>query len=134
MITGLVRCFVAASVAATVVLVPATAQAQTPRQRLDALVHQRSVGSTSVSVTDVTTHRTLSVGAGKGMITASVVKLELLETLLAIRQATNRRPSATERRHLIPMIEHSSNADADWIYRDVGARAGLRRWRTISGY
>ena len=116
------------ALAAVAVVVPAGAGAATPREQLDALVAQRSVSSTSVSVYDVTARRTLTVGSTSGMVTASVVKLELLETLLAVRQAAHRQPTATDRRHLVPMIERSSNADATWVYGELGGRAGVRRW------
>ncbi len=129
------RCLVvAAALAATSLALPVTAaNAGTPRQRLDALVRQRSRSSTSITVVDVTARHTLTVGSTSGMITASVVKLELLETLLAIRQSQHRRPTVTERRHLVPMIEHSSNADASWVFRRIGGREGAIRWENRLG-
>lgn len=119
---------VAALTAATLALPATGADATTPRQRLTALLHQRSASASSVSVVDITAKRTLTAGSSSGMITASVVKLELLETLLAIRQSQHKQPTATERSHLVPMIEHSSNADASWVYQHVGGRAVVRRW------
>ena len=115
------------------VAVPAGADAATPRQRLTTLLHQRRASASSVSVLDVTTGHSLTAGSASGMVTASVVKLELLETLLAVRQAQHRRPTPTERSHLLPMIEHSSNADASWVYRRIGGRAVVARWESRLG-
>jgi hypothetical protein len=120
---------VVATLTVTSLALPALdATATTPRQRLTALLHQRSASASSVSVVDVTAHRTLTVGSAAGMVTASVVKLELLETVLVIAQSRHRGPTATERRHLVPMIEHSSNADADWVFTHVGGRPGVGGW------
>ena len=120
---------VVAALTATTLALPTTgASATTPGRRLTALLHQRSRSASSISVVDLTAKRTLTAGSTSGMITASVVKLELLETLQAMRQAQHRSPTATERRHLVAMIEHSSNADASWVYQRIGGRTVVRRW------
>ena len=124
---------VAALTASSAALPAVDAGASTPRQRLTALLHQRSASASSVSVVDLTAHRTLTVGSTSGMVTASVVKLELLETTLAIAQSRHRALTTTERRHLVPMIEHSSNTDAQWVFTHVGGRAGVRRWENPLG-
>ena len=120
-------------VATSATVLASAAVAATPRQRLTTLLHQRKASASSVSVLDVTTGHQLTAGSASGMVTASVVKLELLETLLATRQAQHRRPTATERRHLVAMIEHSSNADASWIYHRIGGRSVIVRWETRLG-
>lgn len=119
---------VVAVLTASLALPSFDAAATTPRQRLTALLNQRSKSASSVSIVDVTARRTLTVGSASGMVTASIVKLELLETVLVIAQSRHRGLTAAERRHLVPMIEHSSNADADWVSTHVGGRPGVGGW------
>lgn len=74
---------------------------------------------------DLDTGRRITVGARRGMITASLVKLEFLETLLLRHQRSSTPLSSTEQAAAEAMIENSDNGAADSIYWDDDAGVGL---------
>jgi hypothetical protein len=93
--------------------------------RLHQLVGRYRLGSISVAAYDVDTGRLITAGARRGMITASLVKVEFLETLLLRHQRSGTPLSYTERAACQEMIENSDNGAADSIYWDDDAGVGL---------
>ncbi|MFC1415905.1 serine hydrolase [Streptacidiphilus cavernicola] len=85
----------------------------------------RASGNASVSVVDLTTGASLDYGAaGHSFVTASIVKLDILATLLLQTQgqgglSTSQRALATS------MIENSDNDAANSLYLAIGAHSGL---------
>jgi hypothetical protein len=78
-------------------------------------------GSVSVSATNLSTGVSFSWGAGSGMVTASVVKLDTLETLLLQHQQSADPLSSQEQDEASEMIKNSDNDAADWLWNDVGS-------------
>ena len=58
------------------------------------------------------------------MVTASVVKLELLETLLLQHEQSRQPLSSYENSVATSMIENSNNDSAEDVFEDVGDRPG----------
>jgi beta-lactamase class A len=118
------------SAASTSALIPSTGPPRTStapvsaaqlkaRAEVAALIAAAPAGGVSVAVRDVTTGRQYGTGAVRGMVEASVAKVQILETMLL----QNRGPltgdlddSARE------MIENSSNDAADDCFADLGGR------------
>jgi Beta-lactamase enzyme family len=92
---------------------------------LSALDAGLQAGSVSVSATNLTTGATFSWGAGSGMVTASVVKLDTLETLLLQHQTSGQPLSSEEQDEATEMIENSDNDAADSLWDDVGSDAAV---------
>ncbi|KOV65504.1 serine hydrolase [Streptomyces sp. MMG1121] len=57
--------------------------------------------------------------------TASIVKVDILATLLLQAQDAGRQLTAAERGHAEPMIQRSDNAAADALWREIGQSDGL---------
>jgi hypothetical protein len=111
-------------------------------RRLADLIAQYSASATSVAVTDVATGATVTAGASSGMVTASVVKLQLLETLLLQHQRAGTTLTDDEVATVTSMIENSSNDAAEATFWDVGGRdavvdyehrLGLSTAKTVPG-
>jgi hypothetical protein len=111
-------------------------------RRLAALVARYSHTATSVAVYDVKTGATVSAGAKSGMVTASVVKVQLLETLLLKHQRAKTKLGRDEISTVTAMIEHSSNSAANSTFWDIGGRdtvvdyekrLGLSTAKTVPG-
>lgn len=96
-----------------------------PFVALRRLVGSQPPGSVSVAAYDVGTGRRLVAGARRNMITASVVKLEFLETLLLRHQNNGEPLTAGEADDVRAMIENSDNGAADHVYWDDDAGTGL---------
>ncbi len=79
----------------------------------------------SIAAVNLSTGATLSDGATNGMVTASVVKIDLLETLLLRHQTRGTTLSAGEDRDATSMIENSDNGAAENIFNDIGGAVGL---------
>lgn len=73
------------------------------------------------------------LGAGGGMVTASLIKLNLLSTLLHQHQLSGRPLTQGQLRDARAMMARSDNAAADRIWRAVGGNAGLRRHNAMLG-
>jgi hypothetical protein len=110
--------------------------------QLRRLVAQTSPSATSAAAYDLTDGESVQVGASRGMTTASVVKLQLLESLLLERQRAGRGLTEDEVETATAMIEHSDNEAAETIFWDVGGRSsvvalekslGLSRKVTVPG-
>ena len=92
---------------------------------LEAAAAQAS-GKVSVSVVDLSTGASLTYGAkGHGFATASIVKLDILATLLLRAQDEGSSLTASERTLATSMIEHSDNDAANTLYLTIGAHTGL---------
>ena len=89
------------------------------RASVAALVAAGPVGGVSVAVRDLTTGRQYRAGAGRGMVEASVAKVQILETMLLQRAGplTGGWDESAE-----DMIEHSANDAADDCFADLGGR------------
>jgi hypothetical protein len=101
---------------------PATRPSQ--HRRLAAYADSRR-GSVAVSVYDVAAHRLTVVHPRDRMVTASIVKVDILQTLLYQRHGRLRED---ERELATRMIEQSDNDAASALWDDVGGAAGVRRY------
>ena len=111
-----------------------THPALTPRSTIDsspinsklrALTTQVPPGGVSVAELNTATGARYSYGATGGMLTGSVVKVYILETLLLQHQDRGTQLSDQEAATARRMIEHSDNEAAETLYYAIGARAGL---------
>ncbi|TWF90158.1 serine hydrolase [Kitasatospora viridis] len=83
-------------------------------------------GAVSVSVTDLTTGQSLSYGApGHGFATASIVKVDILATLLLQAQDGGTSLTADQQGLASAMIENSDNDSATALWNDIGQDGGL---------
>jgi hypothetical protein len=104
-----------ASSPATVVSV---AQAKA-RASVAAVIAAAPAGGVSVAVRDMTTGRQYGAGAVRGMVEASVAKVQILETMLLQYSGPLSGAVADSAED---MIEHSSNDAADDCFADLGGR------------
>jgi beta-lactamase class A len=82
-------------------------------------------GSVSVAATNLDTGQSFTFGATRGMVTASVVKLDLLEVLLLQHQHAGTTLAADEAADAVAMIEHSDNSAAESVFETIGGRDAL---------
>jgi beta-lactamase family protein len=89
-------------------------------------------GAVLAAVYDLGSGRTWRIGRGQPQAEASVVKLDILETLLAER---DRSPglSAADRALAARMIEDSDNDAATSLWHEVGGAARIRSFNTRAG-
>lgn len=93
---------------------------------VDQLVAGRPPDSVSIAAENLTTSKSYRHG-GKTLIhTASVVKLDILETLLLQRQDAGQALSDTETAQATAMTENSDNDAATQLWNDVGGADGIR--------
>jgi Beta-lactamase enzyme family len=104
--------------------VPPAALAATDR-RVRALTAQVPPGGVSVAAVNTATGARYSYGATDGMLTGSVVKVEILETLLLQRQDRGTQLSDDETATARTMIENSDNDAAEDLFYAIGGRDGL---------
>jgi beta-lactamase class A len=78
----------------------------------------------AVSVLDLETEESAAYGDG-AFDTASIVKVDILATLLLQAQDAGRKLSASERTYATAMIENSDNASATALWRAIGRAKGL---------
>ena len=82
--------------------------------------------SVSVSVTDLGTGRSLTYGApGHAFATASIVKVDILSTLLLQAQDQGTTLSQSQRDLATTMIENSDNDSATALWNEIGQEGGL---------
>ncbi|HST46644.1 serine hydrolase [Jatrophihabitans sp.] len=112
-----------------------TAPSVNPAGRLAAgLTGLFGTGSSySVAALDLTTGRSSQAGAHGGMVLASLVKLDILQTLLYQRQRSGQPLTDGQQDDVEAMIEHSDNAAADRIFRLIGRAPGLGRYNAVLG-
>ena len=90
-------------------------------------------GTVLAEVYDIETGQTWSLGQGQPQAEASVVKLDVLETLLAERGDGRARLPATDQSLAQQMIEDSDNAAATSLWYAVGGAAGIRSFNAAAG-
>jgi beta-lactamase class A len=78
----------------------------------------------SVAVLDLASGASASYGNGL-FDTASIVKVDILASLLLQAQDAGRGLTAAEKSYATAMIEHSDNASASALWRTIGKAAGL---------
>jgi beta-lactamase class A len=120
----------------------ATASSPAPRP---AASHHDPLGSAAASyvttrdgvvlaaVYDLRTGQTWQFGQGQPQDAASVVKLDVLETLLAERGRSGTELSASDRTLAEQMIEDSDNDAATSLWDEVGGAGGIRSFNTSAG-
>ena len=99
---------------------------------LQSFVASRS-GRVSVSAYDATTGATYSYNAGAQHMTASIVKVAILGTLLREAQDAHRSLTSTERSVATRMIEQSDNTAATTLWNQVGQGPGLKAFMNKVG-
>ena len=91
-------------------------------------------GTVLAAVYDLRTGRTWHLGRGQPQAEASIVKLDVLETLLSEHgQGDATGLSATERTLAEQMIEDSDNDAATSLWNAVGGAAGIRSFNARAG-
>lgn len=90
-------------------------------------------GVVLAAVSDLSTGQTWQFGQGQPQDEASVVKLDVLETLLAERGRSGTGLSAGDRTLAEQMIEDSDNDAAMSLWDEVGGASGIRSFNTSAG-
>ena len=90
-------------------------------------------GVVLAAVYDLRTGQTWQFGQGQPQDAASVVKLDVLETLLAERGRSGTELSAGDRTLAEQMIEDSDNDAATSLWDEVGGAGGIRSFNTSAG-
>jgi hypothetical protein len=85
------------------------------------------------AVYDLRTGQTWHLGQGQPQDEASVVKLDVLETLLAERGRSGTGLSASDRTLAEQMIEDSDNDAATSLWYEVGGVGGIRAFNSAAG-
>jgi beta-lactamase class A len=93
----------------------------------------RRDGVVLAAVYDLRTGQTWQFGQGQPQDEASVVKLDVLETLLAERGRSGTELSAGDRTLAEQMIEDSDNDAATSLWDEVGGAGGIRSFNTSAG-
>ncbi len=88
-------------------------------------------GVVLAAVFDLRTGQTWTLGRGQPQAEASVVKLDVLETLLAERGSSGL--SAADQELAGEMIEDSDNDAATSLWYQVGGASGIRSFNTTAG-
>jgi Beta-lactamase enzyme family len=82
-------------------------------------------GGISVSELNLTTGASYQFGASAGMNTGSIVKLDILETLLLQDQDSGTVLSSSQVATATTMIENSNNDSAETLFEEIGGRPAL---------
>ncbi|MFI6579500.1 serine hydrolase [Embleya sp. NPDC050493] len=90
-------------------------------------------GNLSVAIIDPADGELVGYNADHPYVTASIVKVDILATLLLQAQQEHRTLTTIERSTAAAMIEHSDNDAADTLWSAIGGAAGLRAANTILG-
>jgi Beta-lactamase enzyme family len=90
-------------------------------------------GTIAAAVYDIGTGQTWLLGTGQPQAEASVVKLDVLETLLAERAGSPTGLSAGDRSLAQQMIEDSDNDAATSLWYEVGGPAKIRSFNAAAG-
>jgi hypothetical protein len=85
------------------------------------------------AVYDLRTGQTWQLGQGQPQDEASVVKLDVLETLLAERGRTGTELSASDQTLAEQMIEDSDNDAATSLWDEVGGASSIRSFNSAAG-
>jgi beta-lactamase class A len=90
-------------------------------------------GRAMAAVYDIDTGQTWSLGAGQPEAEASIVKLDILETLLAEHRDNGTGLPAGDRSLAQLMIEDSDNDAATSLWYAAGGTSGIRSFNTAAG-
>jgi beta-lactamase class A len=90
-------------------------------------------GTVLAAVYDVSTGQTWRLGQGPPQDAASVVKLDVLETLMADRNSNHTGLSARDRALAQQMIVDSDNDSATSLWYEVGGATTIRSFNTAAG-
>ncbi len=90
-------------------------------------------GAVLAAVYDLRTGQTWRLGRGQPQDEASVVKLDVLETLLAERGRSGTELSAGDQTLAGQMIEDSDNDAATSLWYEVGGASGIRSFNSAAG-
>jgi beta-lactamase class A len=112
---------------------PARRRHQDPLAAAAASYVSTRAGTVLAAVYDIATGQTWRLGQGQPQAEASVVKLDVLETLLAEQGDSRTGLPATDRSLAQQMIEDSDNAAATSLWYDVGGAASIRSFNAAAG-
>ncbi|WP_338056795.1 serine hydrolase [Streptomyces sp. ZAF1911] len=84
-------------------------------------------GNAAVAALDLSTGESVQVGAEHDFVTASIVKVDILATLLLQASDAGRSLTAQEQRQASVMIENSDNAAANALWDAIGGAEGLAK-------
>jgi hypothetical protein len=112
---------------------PARRRHQDPLAATAASYVSTRSGTVLAAVYDIATGQTWRLARGQPQAEASVVKLDVLETLLAEKGDSRTGLSATDQSLAQQMIEDSDNAAATSLWYDVGGAAGIRSFNAAVG-
>jgi hypothetical protein len=90
-------------------------------------------GTVSAAVYDARSGMTWTIGQGKPQAEASIVKVDILETLLARRHSDGMTLSARDKTLARAMIEDSDNDAATALWDEAGGAHGIRRFNASVG-
>jgi Beta-lactamase enzyme family len=90
-------------------------------------------GTVLAAVYDARTGQTWTLGQGKPQAEASIVKLDILETLLAQHRANGAALPAQDRTLAQAMIEDSDNDAATSLWYEVGGAPGISSFNASAG-
>ncbi len=123
----------------------ASARAITPRQPQPPPTAQQNLtaavapviaqngGNVAVAVDDLSTGTTAAYAGSTEFVTASIVKVDILATLLYQLQPTGQSLSDAEQYLATTMIENSDNDSASDLYSDVGGSAAIDAANQVFG-
>ena len=125
-----------AAAASTPAAAPSTSAAQELQSSLDtalAPVRREDEYHVSVAVDDLTTGLQSADGGDARYVTASIVKVDILATLLYQAQLSGQTLTAGEQELATTMIENSNNDAASDLYDDAGGAAAIDQANRVLG-
>jgi hypothetical protein len=90
-------------------------------------------GHVAVAVDDLTTGAEASYGGARRFVTASIVKVDILATLLYQLQQTHQSLPPVEQQQATTMIENSDDDSASDLYGDVNGPGGITAANRVFG-
>jgi Beta-lactamase enzyme family len=90
-------------------------------------------GTVSAAVYDARSGMTWTIGQGRPQAEASIVKVDILETLLARRHSDGATLPARDKSLAAAMIEDSDNAAATALWDEVGGAHGISSFNASAG-
>jgi hypothetical protein len=112
---------------------PSPGERQDPLGGAAASYVSSRAGVVLAAVYDLRTGQTWHLGQGQPQDEASVVKLDVLETLLAERGRSGTELSASDRTLAEQMIEDSDNDAATSLWYEVGGASSIRSFNSAAG-
>ncbi|NKQ55977.1 hypothetical protein HFP15_24160 [Amycolatopsis sp. K13G38] len=97
-----------------------------PDAAIGQLVSGMPADSVSIAAQNLTTSQSYRHGADTKVAAASVIKLDILETLLLQQQDEDEPLTDAETAQATAMIENSDNDSATQLWNEVGGAAGIR--------